>query len=470
MPLKQNKFKYIDTRDVVLLPQTTGIYCFKRGVDFLYIGKALNIKERIKNHIQQPTFKDTIFIPETEKIGFIATGSEIEALIFEANLIKKYQPKYNQQWKDGKNYYFVAITKEQWPRVFITHQTELQESGIKNQELRQKTSPNSLFPIPNSKFIGPFIDGNSLKQTLRILRKIFPFRTCNKLPKKACLYKDLNLCPAPCQKKCVNPCRSTNFDTKKSYAKNIKNLMAILNGKKNSVIKNLQKEMAQASQQQNFEKAKELRDQIFALENVFSHSHVLKETEGVKLLANPKCKEFNSLQELQKLLGLKTKIKRIEGYDVSNIQGQQATGSMVVFESGKPNKNEYRKFKIKITGKPNDTAMLKEVISRRLKHKEWPMPQVMLIDGGKGQLNAILKIKNQKLKIKNANQKLKIEEIKVISLAKRKNELFVENQEKPVLLKNLSQETANLILQIRDEAHRFAITYHKTLRSKNFIK
>ena len=132
--------------------------------------------------------------------------------------------------------------------------------------------------------------------------------------------------------------------------------------------------MRLASHQQNFEKAKILRDQIFALENVFSHSHILnKET-----------------------LGIKTKIKRIEGYDISNIQGKEATGSMVVFENGKPNKNKYRKFKIKITGKPNDTAMLKEIISRRLKHKEWALPQIMLIDGGIGQFNVALQVKNQK--------------------------------------------------------------------------
>lgn len=445
MPLNTGKFKYTSPKDVNLLPPTTGIYCFKKSNEFLYIGKAINIKERVKNHIAQSTFKDNIFVPQTQKIGFIATGSEIEALILEANLIKKYQPQYNTVWRDGKSHNFIAITDENFPRVFTTHQKK-----------------------QNTKYIGPFIDGGALKQTLRVLRRVFPFRTCNKLPKKACLYKDLKLCPAPCQFKVQNE--------KLKVKKNIRNIIKILQGQKNSVIKNLQKEMLLASKQQNFERAQTLRDQIFALENVFSHSHVLEQEKTNRPQGSV------NLQALQKLLGIKNKIKRIEGYDISNIQGQEATGSMVVFENGQPNKNEYRKFKIKITGKPNDTAMLREIISRRLKHKDWPasnasqassrsdagwpIPQVMLIDGGKGQLSAGLNIKYQ---IANIKYKSKISNIKFIALAKRQNELFIEGKDKPILLKTLPQEISNLILQVRDEAHRFAISYHKNLRSKTSL-
>ena len=432
MPLNTKKFKYISLKNIETLPQTTGVYAFKKGNDFLYIGKAINIKNRVKNHFSQPTFKDNVFTALTEKIGFIATGSELNALLLEAKLIKKHNPQYNTIWRDGKSHNFVVITNETFPRVFITHQPQ--------------PTNHKLLAI-----IGPFIDGGSLRQALRTLRKVFPFRTCNKMPKKACLYKELNLCLAPCEKKCTNSCRSAQIGTK--------NLIKVLQGQKNSVIKNLQKEMTQASKIQDFEKAKTARDQIFALENVFSHSHILKKEEKSGPLGSPNFKK-KAEKELRKLLDIKEKIKRIEGYDISNIQGQEATGSMVVFENGKPNKNKYRKFKIKITGKPNDTAMLKEVISRRLKHKEWPMPQVMLIDGGIGQLNVALKLKTE-------NEKLK--KIKIISLAKKNNELFIEGKAQPVLLKNLPQETANLILQIRDEAHRFAITYHKKLRNKSFL-
>ncbi|MCG2690331.1 excinuclease ABC subunit C, partial [Candidatus Parcubacteria bacterium] len=152
---------------------------------------------------------------------------------------------------------------------------------------------------------------------------------------------------------------------------------------------------------------------------------------------------------------------RVEGYDVSNIQGKQATGAMVVFEKGLPNKAEYKKFKIKTLKEPNDVGMLKEILTRRLNHPEWKRPQVVLIDGGKAQLNVALKLKMK-------NKKLKA--VKIMSLAKKNNELFVENRKKPLLLKDLPQEISNLILQIRDEAHRFAITYHKKLRSKNFLQ
>ncbi|MDD5433515.1 MAG: UvrB/UvrC motif-containing protein [Candidatus Pacebacteria bacterium] len=432
MPLNQKKFKYVNLKDASLLPPTTGIYCFKKNKEFLYIGKAINIKERVKNHIAQPNFKDNIFVPQTQKIGFIATGSEIEALILEANLIQQHQPQYNTIWRDNKSHNFIAITNENYPRILITHQ--------KNQK---------------AKYIGPFIDGGALRQTLRILRRIFPYRTCNKIPKKACLYKELGLCLAPCEFKVQGE--------KLKIKNNIQNLIAILKGKKNSVIKTLRKEMGQASQQQNFEKAKMLRDQIFALENVFSHSHILQ--EGAPLLQLKEQSFFASFLKLQELLQIKNKIKRIEGYDVSNIQGQEATGSMVVFTSSQANKNEYRKFKIKISGRPNDTAMLKEVLSRRFRHKEWALPQVILIDGGKGQLNAALAA----LAGIGPSSENSRGRAYVMALAKRKNELFIESRKKPISLKDLPQEIFNLILQIRDESHRFAITYHKKLRSKLLI-
>jgi len=430
-------FEFITKNRINDLPSISGVYAFKskEGV-LLYIGKTINIRERVKNHFNQPTFKDNIFIPETEKIGFTATGSEIEALLLEAELIKKYQPKYNTQWKDDKNYYFVAVTAETFPRVFITHQP--------------RTANYKL--LAN---IGPFVDGQALKTTLRLLRRAFSYRTCRTLPKKPCLYKEIGLCPAPC--------RSQELKTKncaKEYNKNIKNLIAMLQGRKTSVAKNLQKKMRQAGQTQNYEKAKEIHGQVKALENIFSHNHILNQGEISGPQGSAGLSWRKTEKKFQESLGIKNKIKRIEGYDISNIQGQEATGSMVVFENGLPNKNEYRKFKIQISGKPNDTAMLQEMIQRRLRHTEWPMPQVMLIDGGKAQLNIAIKT------IYRGRTPVNFE---IMALAKRHNELYLENRAKPVLLKSLPQETANLILRIRDEAHRFAIAYHKKLRSKHLL-
>ncbi len=433
------RFKFVKKENTDKLPNTTGVYSFKKGADFLYIGKAINIKQRVKNHFNQPVFKDSIFLPQSDKIGFIETNSEIEALLLEAQLIKQYLPKYNSVWKDGKSHNFVYITKEDFPRVFIAHGTET---------LR-------LLPQGDSQMIGPFLEGLALKQTLRLLRKIFPFRTCKTLPKKACLYKELNLCLAPCNLKSqISNCKSKSkiLNLKNEYKKNIQNLKAVLEGKSQAVLNGFKREMLMASKKQEFEKAKDLRDKVFALKKVFANAKVLQKEKGAELLFT---KELGSFEG------------RIEGYDVSNIQGKQATGSMVVFKKGLPVKAEYKKFKIKTLKEPNDVGMLKEVLSRRFNHKEWPLPQVALIDGGIAQLRAGLNIKS---KIANGKSKSKILNIKIMSLAKKNNELFIEGRKAPLFLKDLPQEISNLILRIRDEAHRFAITYHRKLRSKNLLQ
>jgi len=425
------KFQFIKKQNTEKLPKTNGVYCFKKSADFLYIGKAINIKERVKNHLQSPVFKDAVFLPQTDKIGYIKTNSEIEALLLEAQMIKKFLPKYNTVWRDGKSHLYVFITKEKFSRVFVGHKTQMSKSKC---QIKSKIQ------------IGPFVDSKALRQTLRLLRQIFPYRTCKTMPKRPCLYKELGLCPAPCVLKVQNS------KLKKAYQRNIKNLIFVLQGKKQSVSKNLRKEMQTASKEQNFEKAKILRDQVFALEKVFANAQIL---QGAERLAAASCPEV-------RLRG------RIEGYDISNIQGKMATGGLVVFENGAPYKSQYRKFKIKLKDTPDDTAMLKEVLQRRLEHTEWQIPQVILIDGGKAQLNIAIEIKYQMSKSK-CQIKSKIQMSKMMALAKRNNELFVEGKKEPILLKNLPQETANLILRVRDEAHRFALSYHKKLRSKKLI-
>ena len=325
------KFKYLDKNKISNLPKTSGVYAFKSGGKFLYIGKAVNLKNRVNSH-------NEAFVRgvrgRDKHIAYIETESENEALLLEAKLIKKYQPKYNTAWKDDKNYFYAGVTNEPFPRVFITHQP--QNNG------------------GSTSIIGPFVNGKKLKQTLKDLRKIHPYRTCKTIPKKPCLWHHLNQCPAPC----------------------------LFNG------------------------------------------------------------------------------NRLEAYDISNIHGQEATGSMVTFVNGKPDKNFYRKFKIKTVYGPNDVAMLKEVLERRLKHREWPYPNVILIDGGKAQLNVAV---NCKFKIKNCKF------IKVMAIAKKNNELFIEGRKKPILLKSLPRKTFNLILRSRDEAHRFARDYHHKLREKALL-
>ena len=424
-------FKFLSRNKISQLPKSPGVYAFKNK-EILYIGKAANIRERVKNHFQQPAYRDNLFINQVSKIGYIKTKSEIEALIFEANLIKKYQPKYNVVWRDDKNYFFVGMTNEDFPRIFLTHQP----NPISNLQ----------FTIYN--FAGPFVDGKALKQTLKILRKVFPYRSCKTLPKRPCLWYHLGRCPAPCLIKTKLEEKILFEKIKKECQKNAKNVFQIFQGEKTQVLKNLKKEMKEASKLQDFERAAKMRNQIEALEKILANAKIFEPQLPQS--------DWQRIQEILKgILKSKRGISRIEAYDVSNIQGQLATGSMVIFVNGLPDKNFYRKFKIKISGKPNDIVMLKEILARRLKHPEWPYPGLMLIDGGKAQLSAAL---NCKLQI--ANCKL----IKVVALAKKKNELFIEGQKNPILLKTLPREIFNLTLQLRDEAHRFAISYHKKLR------
>lgn len=401
---------------VTKLPQAPGVYVFKKGRRILYIGKAANLRERVKQHLKEPR---SLF--NESSVWYCLTGSEIEALLLEAKLIKKYKPKYNVLWRDDKNYFYVAITKELLPRIFLTHQTNL-----KNKSGTLKAN-----------FIGPFVDGKALKQTLRYLRKIFPYytRPPKNHPKIKCPWCHLDLCPGP------NP-------DAKEYRKNIKSLIEVLKGERARLTNNLKKEMIKASKTQDFEKAAKLRDQIFNLEKVLANAKILHPSERT-VKKTPWHSNYNCL--------------RIEGYDISNIQGKMATGSMVTFMDGKPDKNFYRRFKIKFEKKPNDIAMLKEVLNRRFKHKEWAFPDLILVDGGQAQLNAAQLIaKRYKLKAK------------IIALTKDKRhkgyKIFMTHKKEPIKLSDLPADWRNLILQIGHEAHRFAISYHRKLRKVDLFE
>lgn len=396
------KFKFLNKKDIFPIPSSPGVYAFKNK-NILYIGKAINIKKRIRSHSKSP------FAKKSTHIGYIKTSSEIEAFILESNLIKEYKPKFNVLWRDDKNYFYVSFTKEKYPRIFLTHQ-----------------------PLKENEQIGPFIEGKSIKTTLKILKKIFPYYVSSKKhPPKKCSWCHLSLCPGP------------DPDQKK-YKQDIEKIKQILKGKKQQVLKKLRKEMEQASKKQQFERALKIRDQIFSFQKMLNNARIISSSENWE----------KTEKELRKITNVKKKITRIESYDVSNIQGKQATGSMTVFLKGKPKKNLYRKFKIKTTKKPDDTSMIKEVLKRRFNHEEWPFPDLILIDGGKGQLNAGLKEKR--------------EDISFMALAKKENKLYLENKKDPILLKNLPKEISNLILYLRDEAHRFAFLYHKKLRRKSF--
>ncbi|MBI2642273.1 MAG: GIY-YIG nuclease family protein [Candidatus Wildermuthbacteria bacterium] len=429
------KFRFISKEKLKELPKGPGVYALAAKDEPLYIGKAANLQDRVKTHFKQPNYRDHLFLDQVKRVGYIATDSDIDALLLESSLIKKTLPKYNVMWKDGKKYFYVGITKESLPRVFLTHQPTVTK-------LRLVQTKRSLV---GAKYIGPFVDGKAIKQVLRLLRRAFPYYTAKTHGPKPCSWCHLNLCPGP------NP-------NPKAYKNDLKKLVGVLEGKRVSILRKIKKDMEEASKNQQYEEAAKFRNQLWALERVLSHSSAplgFGKLSGTKELQ----------KELQKIFNTKKKISRVEAYDISNIQGKESTGSMVTFIDGKPAKAFYRKFKIHITGKPNDFAMLQETISRRLNHPEWPYPDLMVIDGGKPQLSAALSVLTKSDLVRGRTR----EQILVAAIAKQHNELFLPGRPKPILLKTLSQPVQNLILHIRDEAHRFAITYHKHLRKHTFF-
>ena len=433
--------------DTTSLPQKIGVYILKnkRG-GIIYIGKSTNIQSRVKTHLKNTSWHAVASLPnplatETAKIDYILTENEVGALIKESELIKKYKPRYNIMLRDDKQYFYVGFSREKLPQLIITHQ------------------PKS----KNDKYLGPFTDGKSLKTTLRYLRKAFPYYThstrsvrSGQAPHRAlpCSYCHINLCPGP----------DPNIS---QYKKDIAKIKAVLTGKKPRVISSLKKEMAQLAKSQNFEKAAKARDQIRALENIFSHRNLGSKVEGLGLsryeknLANP---QKHTIPHTPHPITFET----LEAYDISNIQGKEPVASMVRFSaqggpaSGwdlKPDKSMYRRFRIRLPDKPDDFAMMREVIRRRLSHPEWPYPDLFLIDGGKGQLSSAL----------SEIKKIRGKTLKVAALAKKFNELYIPGKKNPVPLDKLPRDTKNILMYARDEAHRFAISYHRKLHRKKFV-
>ena len=432
-----------------------GVYIFRQGGKILYVGKAANLKKRLAQYINfgnvrlspdlsrdsrscitglASYFRKNVgekvkqMLREATSLDWIETSSEIEAFLKEAELIKKYRPKYNIVLRDDKNYFYVGITKERLPRVFITHQSS-----------KNKTA----------NYIGPFTSGASLKLVLKLLRRIFPYCTCKVSHKRPCLNTQIGRCPGYC---CLT---SPKENQTAEYLKNIKGIEAVLGGRRKKIIRLFKKEMKAAVKNQEFEKAAKLRNQIYGLENIFSHRPFI--TNGPRKSPSDHWPKIE--KGLKIILGIENNMSRVEGYDISNISGQEATGSMVVFAEGKPNRAEYRKFRIKTVRGISDVGMLKEVVERRLNHPEWTRPDFMLIDGGRAQLNTVLKV----LKTKKIWPR-----IAVAALAKREEELYLPGRVSPMPLKNLPQVLAQFLQRVRDESHRFARVYHHKLREASF--
>lgn len=361
-------------------------------------------------------------ISQIAKIDFIETGSEVEALLLESNLIKKQLPKYNVEWKDDKNYLYIKIegAKREFPRIYPVRKPE----------------------EPEAKYFGPFTDSGAVRRTLAFLRRIFPYRTCKEFPKHPCLLYHIKRCPGPC----------IGAISQKEYQKIIKQVGLFLEGKQKRVLSELKEEMKKLAKEKEFEKAAKLRDRISALEHIGEVSILRKEAgeiekTGLWELLNILQAYYPSLQPHPSF--------KIESFDISHLHGREGTGGMIVFLDGEKEPNEYRRFAIKTVKKIDDVGCMKEMLKRRFFHRdEWLLPDLIILDGGKGQLKAG----------KEAEKEFRLD-IPMIALAKREEEIYLPQRAKPLILEKTSP-ALHLLQRIRDEAHRFAKTYHIKLRAK----
>lgn len=516
------------------LPNKPGVYIMRDNTDtIIYIGKAKSLVKRVKSYFREKLDrpKTQILMSHFHSLEYIITNSEKEALILEANLIKKHRPRYNIQLKDDKRYPYVKITDEEYPRLVITR--NVTKNGV---------------------YFGPFTDVGSVKRTVKFLKSLFKIRTCRNM-NGPCLNSQIDLCYAPCDGRI----------SKKQYSEIINKIDLFFQGKYSVIVKNLKKEMLEAADNEEFEKAAVIRDQISSIEEIMEKQFVelanddldqdviamaLNKNEviviimpirngkivgrddflmssskydsasevmfafiqqyygynryvpkqilleddidekdlledwlsdlrgnkvkikvpqkGVKLrlvkmakknaeiIKHQKKNMDNSLMELKKYLKLEKVPHVIEGYDISNISGKFAVGSKVSFKDGKPNKKMYKRFKMETPG-PNDFAMMEELLTRRLKMIDKdPEPDLIVIDGGKGQLGMACGVL----------EKLNLTHIPIIGLAKEFEEIYLPNSKRPIIIPK-NNIALHLLQQVRDESHRFAITYHRKLRSDN---
>ncbi|MFA5024921.1 MAG: GIY-YIG nuclease family protein [Candidatus Shapirobacteria bacterium] len=411
--------------DLKILPENPGCYLYRNSIgEIIYVGKAINLKKRVTQYFQRDDAlgpKTKTLVSQIDSIETRIVGSEIEALILESSLIKKYHPKYNSQLRDNKSYLYICISKSKIPIVFTAHSSNLPS---------------------HADIFGPFPDATSVKSLLKTIRRLFPFRSKETHPKGDCLFCHLGLCPG------LSP-------DSKPYHQNIIKIKKILNGHFNSLLSSLKKEMKLASKSENFEKALILKNQIDSLDYIVSGWHNLKNMYAdINLPEDKQSQAIESLETtLKPYLNIKN-IHRIECYDISQMGTKYFVGSMVVWQNDGLDNSAYRKFRIRFKATPDDQFMMKEVIYRRLQHPEWGTPDLIVVDGGKPQVSSISSITD----------------LPLIGLAKRIETIVIRNSNTWVEI-NLPQNSQALLLleRLRDEAHRFANKYRQELM-KNSLK
>ncbi|NLX07593.1 MAG: excinuclease ABC subunit UvrC [Phycisphaerae bacterium] len=427
---------------IAALPKTPGVYMFKDAEGrVMYIGKANDLRARVASYFQPAADLHSTRGPAIAEmatrvvdIAHLDCENEVEALLTENRLIKDVQPPYNERLTDGKSFPYIEITTwEDFPRVRITRE-----------------------PHAKSKLFGPFVNVSGLRAAMRELQRIFKFCTCTlkfteedlqRRRHRPCLLYSIHHCTAPC---------AGRID-RQAYREDIQRLIKFLSSKRSVVLRQMRKDMEQASADMKFELAAKLRDQIRALESLDLAGKPDVHIQPEVFFTDPK----EGLERLARILDLDGPPRVIEGFDIATIQGEDSCGSLVCFIDGVPFKDGYKRFRIKTVEGMDDYAMLREVLFRRYRHVaqgEELFPDLVLIDGGLGQLHAA----------REAIAALDLDPPRIISLAKREEEIYVDRTEQPVKLPR--NDPALKILQyVRDEAHRFAQHYHHILRRKKVI-
>jgi len=420
-------------------PHTPGVYLMKDEAGrVIYVGKAKDLRSRAGSYFLKAAAEEkrtARLVQEIRDIDYLEAESEVDALLMEARLIKDIQPKFNQDLKDGKSFPYLEITtREQFPRVEITRTPR--ERG--------------------TKLYGPFANVSGLRGALQVLQKIFKFRTCSLDIHedderwrwfRPCLLASIQQCTAPCNLRI----------SKEDYRKDIRRLQRVLEGNKTALIKDLYREMSEAAEGREFEEAAQLRDEIRALESLDERGELDTHVQPEVFHIDPK----KGLAGLRKVLKLPETPRTIEGIDIAHLQGSETVASLVQFLDGLPFKPGYKRYRIRDVEGVDDFGSIREVVARRfqrLHDEEGVFPDILLIDGGKGQLSSALSVFSS----------LEIEPPTVISLAKREEEVFVMGREEPLRLSRHSF-ALRLLQYVRDEAHRFAQHYHHILRRKSTL-
>lgn len=428
---------------ITKIPQTTGVYQFlgKAG-EIVYIGKATNLKARIASHFEtaKKDPKEAAVLQNATCIKTIATQSDFQALLLEAQLIKKHKPKYNSVWKDDKSYLYVRITKEEFPKVLLARARDLK-------------------PNHSGLIFGPFPSTRAAEELIHEVRKVVPFCTRKNISKIPCFHSKIGQCDP-----CPNLVASSKLlvvrrELKRKYRRNILQVAKIFQGKAEPILSDLKKKMEEESKKGDFEEALILRNRIGRFEKLLTQTLRVKEDYR---------EPADHLVALRKLLvtyfpTIKN-LGRIEAYDISNLSQKEPTAAMVVAVDGLIDKSQYRKFKIKqlaISRKPlanlGDVGMLAQVFERRFKNK-WPEPDLIIVDGGKPQVRAT----KQALTIIGRS-------IPVIGIAKAPDRIVIGKGNLTTIRPPLSDPGFNLIQLLRDEAHWFSRKYHRYLREKQLL-